>query len=146
MLERQRYPDLRLYPGGPPKPPYDIAGHTLGMLMGVDVDQIEQPFDASFDTVTNAAPPLTAIPPPPKWAYLLDPQSNAAFIAVARLQAARCRCSVRRRRSSQADETCRWHMDRAASPDALRILKDVAPLTACASSARTARRQSTRIA
>jgi Zinc carboxypeptidase len=88
MLERQRYPDLRLYPGGPPKPPYDIAGHTLGMLMGVDVDQIEQPFDASLDNATNAELVGTAVPPLPKWAYLLDPESNAAFIAVARLQAA----------------------------------------------------------
>ena len=62
MLERQKYPDLRLYPGGPPKPPYDVAGHTLGLLMGVEVDQIEQPFEASLDLVKTLRPMSTPMP------------------------------------------------------------------------------------
>jgi hypothetical protein len=86
MLERQQYPDLRLFPGGPPKPPYDVAGHTLGYLLGVAVDPIAAPFEASLTRVTTLTPRQTMLPAAPKWAYVIGPESNAGFIAVARLQ------------------------------------------------------------
>ena len=88
MLERQKYPDLRLYPGGPPKPPYDVTGHTLGMLMGVDVDQIEQPFEATLELVKAPKAEAPAFPSNAREVYLMDPGSNAPFMAVAKLQAA----------------------------------------------------------
>ena len=88
MLERQVYPDLRYYPGGPPIPPYDVTGHTLGMLMGVEVQQIDEPVRADLELLEDIAPPRTPLPPRPDWAYAISPSSNAAFMAATALQSA----------------------------------------------------------
>jgi len=55
LLERQEYPDLRLYPGGPPKRPYDVTAHTLTLLMGAGVDTIDAQFTAKLRQVKNFA-------------------------------------------------------------------------------------------
>ena len=43
LLEVQAYPDLREFPEGPPSQPYDVAGWTLGYLMGVRVVEGREP-------------------------------------------------------------------------------------------------------
>ena len=53
LLERQNYPDLREYPGGPPKRPYDVTAHTLPLLMGVEVETVAGRFQASLRKVSQ---------------------------------------------------------------------------------------------
>jgi len=43
VLNVQKYPDLRQYPGGPPLRPYDAAGWTLPLQMGVRVIAVTAP-------------------------------------------------------------------------------------------------------
>lgn len=42
MLAEQEYPDMRQYPGGPPKRPYDVTAHRLPMLMDVEAAPLER--------------------------------------------------------------------------------------------------------
>ena len=88
MLERQVYPDLRYYPGGPPIPPYDVTAQTLGLLMGVDVEQIDHPVRADLVRWEEIRPDAPPMPEAPDWAYVVGPGSNAGFLAAARLQRA----------------------------------------------------------
>lgn len=48
LLERQKYPDLHQYPGGPPKRPYDVTAQTLPLLMGVSVESVDKPIRGSM--------------------------------------------------------------------------------------------------
>ena len=81
LLEKQKYPDMRQYPGGPPIPPYDNAGWTLPLQMGVTCDRIEESFEApmeKLDTVPFAA--LSAQTKGLDSAYvLLDCRMNASY-------------------------------------------------------------------
>src|SRR5208283_1069941 len=56
LLEPQKYPELRESPNGPLKRPYDIAGWTLPMQMGVEIIRLEEPLPAKLKTVEELGP------------------------------------------------------------------------------------------
>lgn len=85
MLEPQEYPDRRLYPGGPPEPPYDMAGWTLPIQMGVHVDRISSDFDAQVESVEDIPAWSAAVDGSGDDSFLLAPRSNFATKAVSRL-------------------------------------------------------------
>ncbi|MDB4888740.1 MAG: peptidase carboxypeptidase [Gemmatimonadetes bacterium] len=53
LLERQNYPNLREYPGGPPKRPYDVVAHTLPLLYGFDVAFLKTPVPVEATLLTS---------------------------------------------------------------------------------------------
>lgn len=61
MFEPQHYPNDFKYPGGPPIRPYDAAGWTLALKMGIRFDRILDEFDGPFDQI-----PYGEIQPFPK--------------------------------------------------------------------------------
>ncbi|HVZ83346.1 MAG TPA: M14 metallopeptidase family protein [Terracidiphilus sp.] len=90
MFEPQDHPNDFKYPGGPPIPPYDIAGWTLVYQMGIQCDR----------SMTNVNGPLQLLkeqPQPPAPAqvsgpstaagYLVDHKINDAIVLVNRLLA-----------------------------------------------------------
>ena len=86
LLEPQDYPDLRLYPGGPPDRPYDVTGWTLPIQMGVRVDRLDEVPDVKRRRVELARPPAGRLIPasvPAVWA--LDPRVNNSVRAVNRV-------------------------------------------------------------
>lgn len=92
LMEPRDYPEREQYPGGPPETPYDLAGWTLPLQMGVTVDRVERPFEASTEELTE----LAGLPPGEVaggagfgWAF--GPRENGAHRAANRLLAAGAR-------------------------------------------------------
>jgi hypothetical protein len=87
MFEPQDYPNDFAYPGGPPKPPYDMTGWTLVMQMGVHYDRELDGFTGPFVKVEGlqspAAQAMSGVASPV--GYLVSHESNNSYILVNRL-------------------------------------------------------------
>ena len=85
LFETQRYPDLRESPNGPPILPYDVAGWTLPMQMGVETTAVLQPVSADQRAGLKL---LEQAPPPPGGVqgtgsvYVISHRANISFSAV----------------------------------------------------------------
>ena len=90
MLEPQDHPNDFEYPGGPPRPPYDITGYTLAFQMGVQFDRILDGFTGPFEKIPGLLkPPAGKVTQAPGTAgYLLSHQVNDSFTGTNRLLAA----------------------------------------------------------
>ena len=88
LLEIQHYPDLRLWPDGPPQPPYDIAGHTLPLQMGVAWVEVKERFEAESRPLAGSGRPTGAVEGEGHHGYAIAPTTNRAAAAINRLHAA----------------------------------------------------------
>lgn len=81
LFEPQRYPDRRLYPGGPAEPPYDVAGWTLPMQMGVEYVQANGKFDADIVEVESLLEDARAVPSAETTSKTRGPRNPTAYIS-----------------------------------------------------------------
>jgi hypothetical protein len=90
MFEPQDHPDDIPYPGGPPRPPYDVTGYNIAYSMGVRFDRILDAVDGPFEKIPDLVPvPAGRVAQLPNGSqgggYLIDHRVNDAFVAVNRL-------------------------------------------------------------
>ncbi len=92
MFEPQHHPNDFKYAGGPPIPPYDVAGWTLAYQMGVKFDRVLDGFSGPFKQVTGlqAPPPGTVSGSESSVGYLISHHLNNSYILVNRLLKANC--------------------------------------------------------
>ena len=90
LMEPQDYPNDIPFPGGPPKAPYDNAGYTLALQMGVKFDRLLEGFECPCSKITEVLkkPPVVATLPT-GGSYLISRSVNDAYLAVNRLLAAK---------------------------------------------------------
>lgn len=79
LLEKQKYPDMRQYPGGPPVPPYDNAAWTLPLQMGVACDEVEEAFEAKLEKIDKVPFPKAPAKQGQGAYVLLNSQVNASY-------------------------------------------------------------------
>jgi hypothetical protein len=88
MFEAQDHPNDFTVPGGPPKAPYDNAGWTLAMQMGVKYDRVRDAITGPLERITAdtlTMPAGMVADAPSRGGWVLSHATNDAFVAVNRL-------------------------------------------------------------
>ncbi len=93
LIEPKVYPDRRLYPGGPPDPPYDMTGYELALQMGVTVDRVTEPFPLPARMVETVAAAPGGVSGTGSAGFALSPNLNLGVKAINRLLKAGARVS-----------------------------------------------------
>jgi len=88
-FEPQDHPNDLQYPGGPPIPPYDMAGWTLALQMAVQFDRVFQTPQGPFQECRDVQKPLPGkiVAARNPTGFYLRADANDAFRAVNRLLA-----------------------------------------------------------
>ncbi|MFL5561676.1 MAG: M14 metallopeptidase family protein [Gemmatimonadaceae bacterium] len=78
LFEIQHFPKMERYPGGPVEKPYDVAGWTLPLQMGVAVSRVDSAMTAPLSAITAMAPdfPVAACVRPGSGRYASLPASD----------------------------------------------------------------------
>jgi len=86
MFEPQDHPNDFAYAGGPPIPPYDVAGYTPAFQMGIKYDRLLDGFDAPVEPLSDViAPPPGKVIGAGGAGFVISHEINNAFILQNRL-------------------------------------------------------------
>ncbi|MDH4062948.1 MAG: M14 family metallopeptidase [Acidobacteriota bacterium] len=85
LIEPKTFPERRLFPGGPPDPPYDMTGYELSYQMGVTIDRIVEPFVLPSRVVDEIPPAPGGVHGTGTTAFSLAPNQNMGVKALNRL-------------------------------------------------------------
>lgn len=82
VLERQHYPDIREYPGGPPQRPYDVTATSLPLFYGVNAVAVDEKVSVQAAAMGPITPVIGHVEPGGGKGYLLDDTSNSSLYAL----------------------------------------------------------------
>ncbi len=94
LMEPKKFPERRLYPGGPPDPPYDMTGYELGFQMGVKADRVTEAFPLPAKMIADVAPAPGGIQGTGTAAYAIPPNVNLGVRALNRFFKAGAKASL----------------------------------------------------
>jgi len=85
LIDEKKFPERRLYPGGPPDPPYDMTGYELSYQMGIKIDRVKEPFTLPARFIDEVPLPTGGVTGTATTAFALSPASNWGVRAINRL-------------------------------------------------------------